>query len=119
MEVVNADIGVGVSSPVAARSFPPLRYSCQLYDKGTGTLPLLIPGDARREYLGFFLRVGSGDIAARPALSIDDGWIALDNNERIFEMRYSSHGPLMRDEWMIDSPGGGGQVTVIILTSEG
>jgi hypothetical protein len=87
-------------------------------DKATGTLPMTILGDSSREFMGFYCTRTSGAITITPTVGGGEARIEIDFMEPVFEMRLTSHGPMVQDEWIIDSPGGG-TVTVIIIKKEG
>lgn len=82
------------------------------------TFPYTIPGDAEREMIGLYMRVNNGNASLIPVSGplgcrID----ATDQNNNI-ELRFASHGPMVRDSWYVESFGNA-PLMVILVSPEG
>lgn len=100
-------------------SWPALRYTCTLFSKAAGTLPATISGNTQREYLGFFLASGSDPVQLTPTLGDPGSGITLTSTLTFFELRKSSHGPLVQEGWTGLEGGAGSQLTVIEVIPDG
>lgn len=113
--------GSGTDSPplIPGESPPALRYTINQYQKATGTLPVSIDGDSRREMIGFYLARASDPVQIWPALGDATNAVELSLINPMLELRYSSHGPLAREQWNADCAAGNGILTVIIISPDG
>jgi hypothetical protein len=107
------------SSSGDAGDATPLAYNCQLLGLGSPSTDTVLTADSSREYIGFFLQGVTKDVAVAPALAPAGSGIVLTNTQSWFECRYSSHGPMVRDMWNIDTTGVGGIVLVITVSPSG
>ena len=116
--VAAVDSGSG-QKPATSGTAPALRYTCNQYT----TLPVIIPGDSRRELLGIYLISGSDPLLCSPLLGGGTAGIYLSQYVPNIELRNSTHGPLARDVWTVDHFGPAiaavSGVTVMTVVPEG
>lgn len=96
-----------------------LAYVVQVYDKNKLSSPMLIPPDSSRQFIGIYLQNGSQCGIATPTLGMMPNGITVVPNEPNFEMRYSSHGPMVRDGWTIDAVGLTDMIMIVTISPDG
>lgn len=81
-------------------------------------MPYQISGDASREYIGVFREEGSVNVQLQVPTSIGLGYINTPQDTGFVELRYASHGEMVRMPWILDSLNKG-DCTLILITKEG
>lgn len=105
--------------PLTVKSIAPaLSTKYTLFSKARGDTTIQIMADSQREFLGFYPDGNQGICELYPITGNGLPKIIINPNLGPFEMRVSSHGPMVRDAWNLESLTGDG-CTLIIITREG